>query len=120
MRWKVNYTEDAEQDLLSIFDYISSVLLEPVTAANQTDRIMDAADALDHMPLRYRLHDKEPWRSKGLRVMPVDNYLVFYLPDEAEKTVAIIRKMYAGRDIDKHLDETEDPKARTRSRAARW
>jgi toxin ParE1/3/4 len=108
MIWKVNYTEDAEQDLQSIFDYISDVLLEPVTAANQTNRIMDAADSLDHMPLRYRLYDKEPWRSRGLRVMPVDNYLVFYLPDETKKIVAIIRIMYGGRDIDKHLNVTEE------------
>ena len=108
MIWKVNYTEDAEQDLQSIFDYISGVLLEPVTAANQTNRIMDVADSLDHMPLRYRLYDKEPWRSRGLRVMPVDNYLVFYLPDETKKTVAIIRIMYGGRDIDKHLNVTEE------------
>ena len=108
MIWKVNYTEDAEQDLQSIFDYISDVLLEPVTAANQTNRIMDAANSLDHMPLRYRLYDKEPWRSRGLRVMPADNYLVFYLPDEIKKTVAIIRIMYGGRDIDKHLNVTEE------------
>lgn len=108
MIWKVNYTEDAEQDLQSIFDYISDVLLEPVTATNQTNRIMDAADSLDHMPLRYRLYDKEPWQSRGLRVMPVDNYLVFYLPDETKKTVAIIRIMYGGRDIDKHLNVTEE------------
>lgn len=108
MIWKVNYTEDAEQDLQSIFDYISDVLLEPVTAANQTNRIMDAADSLDHMPLRYRLYDKEPWQSRGLRVMPVDNYLVFYLPDETKKIVAIIRIMYGGRDIDKHLNVTEE------------
>jgi toxin ParE1/3/4 len=108
MIWKVNYTEEAEQDLQSSFDYISDVLLEPVTAANQTNRIMDAADSLDHMPLRYRLYDKEPWRSRGLRVMPVDDYLVFYLPDETKKTVAIIRIMYGGRDIDKHLNVAEE------------
>jgi hypothetical protein len=52
-------------------------LLEPVTAANQTNRIMDVADSLDHMPLRHLLYDKEPWRSRGLRVMPVANYLAF-------------------------------------------
>jgi hypothetical protein len=33
MIWKVNYTENAEQDLQSIFDYISDVLLEPVTVS---------------------------------------------------------------------------------------
>ena len=32
-------------------------------------------------------------------VFPVDNYLVFYLPDEAEHTVYIVRIMYSGRDV---------------------
>ena len=108
MNWKVDYSEDAEQDLRSIFDYISDILLEPVTAEKQTDRIMDAVDSLDHMPLRYRRCDKEPWRSKGFRVLPVDNYLVFYLPDESQNVVSIIRIMYGGRNVEKHLDKREE------------
>jgi len=107
MIWKVDYTEDAEQDLQSIYDYISDVLLEPVTAQKQTDRIMDAVDSLGHMPLRFRLYDNEPWRSKGLRVLPVDNYLVFYLPDESHEFVLVIRIMYGGRDSKKHLSTPE-------------
>jgi toxin ParE1/3/4 len=34
------------------------------------------------MPFRYQLYEKEPWHSKGLRVLPIDNYLVFYMPVE--------------------------------------
>ncbi|MBQ8401784.1 MAG: type II toxin-antitoxin system RelE/ParE family toxin [Clostridia bacterium] len=55
------------------------------------------------MPGRFRLYDKEPWRSRGLRIMPVDNYLVFYIPDTENETVSIIRIMYGGRDIDAQL-----------------
>jgi len=105
--WEIFYTTDAEQDLQGIHDYISGVLLEPVTAQNQSNRIMDAVESLDHMPLRYRLYDNEPWHSRGLRILPVDNYLVFYLPIESQKTVAIIRIMYGGRDIEAQLKETE-------------
>lgn len=103
MVWKVNYTKDAEQDLQDIYDYISDGLLEPTTAANQTNRIMDAVDSLDRMPFRHILYDSELWRTKGLRVLPVDNYLVFYLPNESRSIVTIIRIMYGGRDIEKHL-----------------
>jgi len=105
MIWKVEYTEDAKQDLQDIYDYISDFLLVPITAEKQSNRIMDAVDSLDHMPLRYRLYDNEPWRAKGLRVMPVDNYLVLYLPDESQNIVAIIRIMYGGRNIEKHLTD---------------
>ena len=88
-----------------IFDYIAEVLLEPVIAQNQTDRIMDAADSLDNMPLRHRLCEHEPWRSRGWRIMPVNNYLVFYLPVEAEGIVSIMRIMHGSRNIIEHLDD---------------
>ncbi|WP_347458047.1 hypothetical protein [Clostridium sp. C105KSO13] len=36
----------------------------------------------------------------------MDNYLVFYLPDESKNTVNVIRIMYAGRDVLEQLSET--------------
>jgi len=105
--WSVIYTDSANLDLQGIYDYISDILLEPIIAEKQTDRIMDAADSLNQMPLRHRLCDYEPWRSMGLRFMPVDNYLVFYLPDEASETVSIMRVIYGGRDIGTHLGVPE-------------
>ena len=51
MTWTVDYSESARQDLRDIFGYISDTLLAPVAAANQTNRIMDAADSLGNMPL---------------------------------------------------------------------
>jgi len=103
MIWDIDYTEDAAQDLQDIYDYIADVLLEPVIAAKQLNRIMDAVDTLGHMPFRYHSYDKEPWCAKGLRILPVDNYLIYYLPIESKKTVSVIRIMYGGRDIDKQL-----------------
>ena len=55
------------------------------------------------MPDRYRAYEKEPLYSRGLRVMPVDKYLVFYIPNHDTKVVNIIRVMYGGRDIDTQL-----------------
>ncbi len=105
--WKVVYTEQAERDLRSIFEYIAFSLLEPEFAKNQSRRIMDTVAKLNEMPLRYPLYQKEPWHSKGLRVLPVDNYLAFYLPVETKTSVAVIRIMYGGRDIEKQLRQTE-------------
>ena len=36
-------------------------------------------------------------------MFPVDNYLVFYIPDAKSQTVTVIRVMYVGRDVDKEL-----------------
>ena len=36
--------------------------------------------------------------------MPVDHYLVFYIPSHELKTVHIVRVLYGGRDIEQQLN----------------
>jgi toxin ParE1/3/4 len=105
--WKVVYTEQAARDLRGIHEYIAFSLLEPEIAKNQTRRILDTVAKLDQMPLRCPLYEKEPWHSKGLRVLPVDHYLAFYLPVQASKTVAVIRILYGGRSLEEQLKQTD-------------
>ena len=108
MKYKVMYTAGAKRDLRNIFRYISEELLAPENAARQTDRIMAAIRKLDTMPNRNRLYDEEPWHSRGLRFFPVDNYLLFYKTNDENEIVYIVRIMYRGRDVRKHLSRTED------------
>ena len=105
MIFDVSYSAEARQDLRDIYEYIAYKLLVPETAARQAERIMKATRSLEQIPMRYRLYEGEPWHSQGLRVLPVDNYLVFYLPDETNATVSIIRIMYGGRDIENQLND---------------
>ena len=106
MIFNVVYSSEARQDLRDIYEYIAYELLEPDTAAGQTNRIMKAARSLEQMPMRHRLYEEEPWHSQGLRFLPVDNYLIFYLPDETNNIVNIICIMYGGRDVKRQLSET--------------
>ena len=106
MSSEVIYSARARQDLRNIYEYISYDLLVPETATRQTRRIMEEIRSLDEMPMRHHLYDDEPWHSQGVRFFPVDNYLVFYLPDETKNTVYIVRIIYSGRDIKKQLSET--------------
>ena len=106
MIFSVVYSSEARQDLRDIYEYIAYELLEPDTAAGQTNRIMKAARSLEQMPMRHRLYEEEPWHSQGLRFLPVDNYLIFYLPDKTNNIVNIIRIMYGGRDVKRQLSET--------------
>ncbi len=103
MSWNVVYTAEARRDLRDIYEYISFDLLVPETAVGQTQRIMKAIRTLGEMPMRFRLYEEEPWHSAGLRFFSVDNYIVFYLPDEIENTVGIVRIMYGDRDIRRQL-----------------
>ncbi len=107
MSWSVIYTDEAKRDLRAVYTYIAFHLLAPETAVKQVKRIMKEIRALDRMPMRHRLYEDEPWHSQGLRFFPVDHYLVFYLPDEAQKRISIVRIMYGGRDVGVQLSEKQ-------------
>ena len=109
MIYTVQITSRAETDLREIYEYIAYKLLSPPTAAWQLQRLEDEILSLDQMPNRYPAYLDEPWHSRGLRVMSVDNYLVFYIPDATAQTVTVIRVMYGGRDIGSQLDTLEQP-----------
>lgn len=99
------YTAKARQDLRDICEYIAYELLEPDIASGQINRIMKTIRSLAEMPMRHKLYEEEPWHSQGIRFMPVDNYLVFYLPDQTKKITNIIRIMYGSRDVSKQTDK---------------
>ena len=108
MIFHVAYSAEARKDLRDIYQYIAYELLAPEAAAGQTECIMKAVRSLEHAPMRHRLYEEEPWHSYGLRVLPVDRYLEFYLPDEIHAAVNIIRIMYGGRDIEKQLNTHQE------------
>lgn len=103
MSYSVEISEQANVDLRGIFEYIAFELQSIQSATGQLSRLEKGILSLDHMPERFRRYSEEPWFSRGLRVMPIDNYCVFYIPDLEQKVVNIIRIMYGGRDIDVEL-----------------
>ncbi len=103
MSYAVEISAQAEADLKGIFEYIAFDLQSVQNAMAQLSRLKKNIDALDEMPERYRRCGKEPWRSRGLRILPVDNFCVFYIPNTEKNTVSIIRVMYGGRDIETEL-----------------
>ena len=104
MIYEVEVSEQADRDLREIFEYIAFELQSPENASGQLDRLEEQILNLDTMPERYRKYENEPWKSRGLRVLPVDNYVVLYIPDSDKKVVTILRVMYAGRGIDNQLN----------------
>ena len=103
MRYRIEITDKARSDLRKIFEYIALELLIPATASAQLYRLEEAVMSLDIMPKRFRKYESEPWRSRGLRIMPVDNYAILYIPDEKTGIVTVLRIMYSGSDIENQL-----------------
>ena len=100
MIFRVEVSEQAEADLRGIFEYIAFELQSPENAEGQLSRLEERILSLDEVPERYQRYEKEPWCSRGLRFLPVDNYVVFYIPDKKKQIVTIIRVMYSGRNIE--------------------
>ena len=105
MNYEVRLTTQAENDLRGIFEYIAFDLQSVQNAAGQLDRLEQGIASLGQMPERFRVYENEPWRSRNLRIMPVDNYLVFYIPNHEEQIVHIMRVMYGGRDVNRQLNQ---------------
>ncbi len=104
MIYSVKISKQAENDLRSIYEYIAFELQSLQNAQGQLGRLESNILKLKEMPERFSVYEKEPWKSRNLRIMPVDNYLVFYIPDKESKTVNIVRVMYGGRDTEKQLN----------------
>lgn len=105
MIFTVELSDQADIDLHNIYEYIAFELQSPENASGQLDRLEERIMSLDQMPERFRQYEKEPWHSRGLRLMPVDNYCVLYVPNREQAVVTIIRVMYGGRDIDAQLEK---------------
>ena len=103
MMFTVEVSDQADVDLRNIYEYIAFELQSPENAGGQLDRLEEGIMSLDKMPERFQEYENEPWYSRGLRIMPVDNYCVLYIPDAEKTVVTIIRVMYGGRDIDTQL-----------------
>jgi len=104
--WEVEFSEQAEIDLDNIYRYISDALHEPTTAAKQIDRIENAIQHLENSPHRAVI-DEDPWKSQGLRLMNIDNYSAFFILDEPNGIIHILRISSARRDIKNIFDETD-------------
>ncbi|MCL1975811.1 MAG: type II toxin-antitoxin system RelE/ParE family toxin [Firmicutes bacterium] len=103
--WNILLTDQAEDDLRSIYEYLAYSLLMPETAANLILRLKAQIAKLNSLPQSYALYTEEPWIRRGLRCINAGNYAIFFVPVESKHTVAIIRIMYSGRNIKQILEE---------------
>jgi toxin ParE1/3/4 len=101
--WEVIFTDEAETDLNDIYVYISIMLMEPEIAGKLTSRIFKASYTLNQMPERHPLLDIEPWCTKGVRLFPIDNYILLYHTDSFKNRVYIDHIFYGGRDLSKFI-----------------
>lgn len=101
MKYTVDITDAALQDMDEIYDYIFFTFRAPDTAAAQYDRIADEILSLEEMPLRFGIPQFEPCISAQLHRMLVDHFSVFYLV--RGETVIVTDVLYSASDLEARL-----------------
>jgi addiction module RelE/StbE family toxin len=98
MIYKIKTTKPAKQDMRKAAKYIIDELFNPVAASRLIDEAVKAINGLKEMPKRHPIVDDDYLASLEVRLVPVQNYLVFYTVNEETKTVMVRRFLYGKRD----------------------
>lgn len=101
MKYKVIVQPPALEDIQNIYDYIAYEKKSIINAEAQVSRIQEEILKLDTMPDSYHSYPEEPWKSRGLRFFNVDNYLIFYIPNEKKHKVNVLRVIYGKMNLSK-------------------
>lgn len=96
--YKIFMTESATQDLMGLSSYIANDLNEPSVAKKLIEKIKASVMSLAELPLRHNLVSDENLATQGIRKTMVDNYLIFYIVSEKDKTISVVRILYCRRD----------------------
>jgi len=97
MNYLPNITDLAEEDILTTVKYIVNDLKNPIAANNLLNEIERHEKNLEDNPYIYPLVNDDYLSEKGLRLIVINNYLMFFIINEENKIVNIIRFLYGRR-----------------------
>lgn len=96
--YTVKITSQAEDQIQETIYYIAHELKAPDAALHLLDMLEDSIASLSHYPQRAALISEEPWHTKGIRRLPVKNFLIYFWIDDANMKVQVTALIYGKRD----------------------
>ena len=102
-KYTYRFTEKAEQDLDEILHYISVDLVSPAAARNLVKNVFEQIELVRIFPHSGMLVDNEFLANKSVRKLSVDHYIIYYIADDEERAISIIRILYGKRDLEEIL-----------------
>lgn len=105
--YTVKITSQAEEQTQEIIYYITHELKAPDAAFHLLDILEDSIASLSHYPQRVALIDEEPWHTKGIRRLPVKNFLIYFWIDDTNMTVHVTAIIYGKRDQLRQLSQMD-------------
>ncbi len=103
MTYKIIIEAPAIFDLRDILRYITNTLKEPVAAKRIYRSIKEQIKSLDQFPFRCKLVADELFAAQGVRRLLVENYSAFYVVDEANQEVHVLRVLSNRREWQRYL-----------------
>ena len=97
MKYSIFVTGKAKQDLIEAADYIEYTLLNPKAADDLIDRFEKEINNLAFMPEKHQLANDPVLAAWGIRMIALNNYIVFYTVDKESKSISVIRFLYGKR-----------------------
>lgn len=98
-KYLVKITPKAIRELDEIYKYIANEKTAPENAKGQVERIKQAVLGLEIFPEVHQERLEGRYAQKGYRQLLIDNYIVIFRIDKANKLVNIITIQYQGRNL---------------------
>lgn len=95
-KYKLRYLTVAQDDLISIFDYIAKDI--PERALTFIGKLDKKIDMLERQPLLGRVPRHQKLKQYGYRVLIIESYLVFYVV--RNEVVEVHRVIHGSRNLD--------------------
>lgn len=101
--YKLKFTPAAYEDLDQIYEYISGGLCAADSASRLMENIEKKIVRLQSFPYSCEPVSILALQEKGYRKLIVENYIVFYIVRENDKTVIIMRVIYGAQQYENLL-----------------
>ena len=92
-------TKTAESDIDATYEYIAKALGNPDAASALADELEIQIDKICRRPETGKLVENEFLRTNAVRRFLVKNYIAYYLIDDENKKIVILRFVYSDRYI---------------------
>lgn len=93
-KYCLKITPKTNEDLEEIYSYIANELFNEDAAENLIKKIELSIMRLKEFPFSCSFVADEILKNKGYRKLIIENYIAFYIVNESDKQVVIIRILY--------------------------
>jgi len=108
MAFRVEFSDQAADDLNEIIRYINDELFNPQAAERFYHAVSEKLELLREQPYIFPLYHDEKLSAEGFHFVVIGNYLMFYIIDDDTSVVSIARLLYGKRDISAIFENSQE------------